>query len=284
MSDKPSHKLKSRAGIWCLFGLLVLFFSPSRLHAEEMLPGCLPSTQNKTTIVEVLSSQTFKTAKGLIIKLAGMEAPGLDVASKRKKNTAIARRALKFLTKLVLNKQVVLVLDTNKLDRHGRRIAHAFVLSPRKRAPTWVQAAMIERGMARAFPNTTTARCINELLKVERLARLNKTGLWKNRFYQITRSDDLKHLNRSLGRFHLIEGRVHSVSVRRSRSYINFSKNWRRDFTVTINRRVHKLFTKSGVNIKELKGKYIRVRGWLGRHNGPTIEAYHVAQIEILKK
>ena len=142
---------------------------------------------------------------------------------------------------------------------------------------------MIARGMARAFPNTSGAACFKPLLEIEKSARLKKTGLWQNRLYRVIAAENLKTLNRSLGRLQLIEGRVHSVAVRRTRIYINFSADWKRDFTVTLNPRIYRMFTQSGINIKDLTNKIIRTRGWLGRHNGPTIKVNHVAQIEILK-
>ena len=159
-----------------------------------------------------------------------------------------------------------------------------FLPATARKKAIWVQAEMVRLGAARVFPDARKDGCISRLMTLETIARAQSIGLWKDDFYKVIQSDNLKHLYRSLGQMHLVEGRVQSVSVRRARSYVNFSKNWKRDFTVTISARVHKIFTKTGVNPEALAGKRIRVRGWLDRRNGPTIAVSHVAQIEILNE
>jgi len=251
--------------------------------AENAPPACLTAQRVQATIVRIIDSQTIETATGQRIRLAAIEAPNSIITTRAGKNTGLISRARTLLMRLTLNKKVSLVFDAGKPDRYGRKFAHILVFSSGKSTNTWVQAEMLARGLARAFPNTVDATCFQPLLEIEKAARLKKTGLWQNRSYQVIGAENLKTLNRSLGRLGLIEGRVHSVAVRRTRIYINFSADWKRDFTVTLNPRTYKLFTKSGVNIKDLANKTIRVRGWLGRHNGPTIVVNHVAQIEVLK-
>jgi len=263
---------------------VILASSQYGANAADALPECVSNSAIQADIVRVIDSQTVETAKRQLIRLAAVEAPITGSKLKGRKNLAPAKRARNLLAKLTLKKPVLLVFDTDTVDRYNRKAAHIFVPSHKKGINTWVQAEMMAKGVVRTFPNTTRATCIKQLLQIEKNARLNKTGLWKNRSYQIIPADNLKILNSSLGRLQLIEGRVQSVSVRRNRSYINFSKNWGRDFTVTLKQSVYKLFTQSGINIKEFAGKTIRVRGWLGSHNGPTIKVYHVAQIEIMGK
>jgi len=266
-----------------LAAALVLTSSQPGATAENAPPACLVAQRVEATIVRIVDSQTIETATGQLIRLAAVEAPNSIITTKGGKNMGLIKRARNLLTRLTLNKKVSLVFDTGKPDRYSRKFAHILVFPSGKSTETWVQAAMVARGLARAFPNTVDATCFKPLLEIEKAARLKKTGMWKSRIYRVIEAENLKTLNRSLGRLQLIEGRVHSVAVRRTRIYINFSADWKRDFTVTLNPRIHRLFTQSGINIKELADKNIRVRGWLGRHNGPTIMINHVAQIEILK-
>jgi len=271
---------------WLAFytAVFVLNSSQPGHSAGDGITNCTSVAPVQARIVRIIDSQVVETATGLLIKLAAIEAPTTGTSIEAGKNPALVRRARKLLAQLTLNKSVSLIFDARKPDRYGRRIAHVFIPSASNTSNIWVQAEMIKQGLARAFPNTIDATCIGQLLSLEKQARTKKTGLWRNRFYQVIKARDLNFLNRSLGRLQLVEGRVQSVSVRRSRSYINFSTDWRRDFTVTLDRRALRLFKQSGIDIKKLNGKNIRVRGWLGRHNGPTIKADHVAQIEILKE
>lgn len=269
---------------WSLLtGALVVTSSQPGITTENQPLGCMAKPWVEAKVVRIVGSQTVETAKGLRVKLASIKVPNLITTNQGVRNASLVKRARKLLTQLTLNKKVALVFDTSKPDRYGRKLAHILVFSTSKSPNTWVQAEMITRGLARIFPNTIDAPCITQLLEMEKAARLKRTGMWKNRFYRVIQAENLETLNRSLGRLQLVEGRVYSVSVRRSSIYINFSTDWKRDFTVTLSPRTYKMFTQRGINIKQLADRNIRVRGWLDRHNGPTITVNHVAQIEILK-
>jgi micrococcal nuclease len=66
------------------------------------------------------------------------------------------------------------------------------------------------------------------------------------------------------------------------RIYLNFAEDWRRDFTVSIERKNADAFAAAGIDLKGLAGKTIRARGWLQWRNGPMIEATHPEQIELV--
>jgi hypothetical protein len=66
------------------------------------------------------------------------------------------------------------------------------------------------------------------------------------------------------------------------RIYLNFAKDWRSDFTISVEREDGAAFTAAGIDLKDLTGRRVRVRGWLEWRNGPMIEATHAEQLEIL--
>lgn len=74
---------------------------------------------------------------------------------------------------------------------------------------------------------------------------------------------------------------VNAAKVR-GRIYLNFGQNWRQDFTITVAPRDRRLFDKAGFNHTDMPGRRVRVWGWLKYFNGPSIEATHPEQIEIL--
>lgn len=82
--------------------------------------------------------------------------------------------------------------------------------------------------------------------------------------------------------YQLVEGVVAQVGESSGRIYLNFDKDWRRDFTVLIERKEAESFKAAGVDPKALAGKKLRVRGWIEWRNGPMIHATHVEQIELL--
>lgn len=273
-----------RVSFWRASGVaglvLSLFALSPTLRAEDAASDCVLTTTKKleTVFTRIEGPQTFVSRDGQLFRLASLIIPSASININNRTDGRLAQRSQRALTRLVLNKPVTLRIIAAKKDRYGRLSAHVFL--PREQA--WVQAKMVTQGLARVFPITLNDPCVVELLRLEDQARKTSVGLWADKYYKVIQADNLKNLHRSVGRLHLVEGRVHSVAIRKSLSYINFSKNWRSDFTVTIAKSAQKRFLKQGMDIKKLSGKNIRVRGWLDRRNGPTINAAHVAQIEIL--
>jgi len=65
-------------------------------------------------------------------------------------------------------------------------------------------------------------------------------------------------------------------------TYLNFGRNWTRDFAVTISRRMLPAFAAAGIVIKSFENRRIRVRGFIEARGGPRIEVLHVGQVELL--
>ena len=84
------------------------------------------------------------------------------------------------------------------------------------------------------------------------------------------------------GQFALVEGKVLSVRESGATIYVNFGWRWTRDFTVTILRRMGRVFSAAGVEPKKLEGRRIRVCGWIERRGGPIISAETPEQIEFV--
>jgi hypothetical protein len=80
----------------------------------------------------------------------------------------------------------------------------------------------------------------------------------------------------------VVEGKVLSVRQAGATTYLNFGRNWTRDFAVTISKRALPAFEAGGFALKSLENKRIRVRGWVETRGGPRIEALHAGQIEVL--
>ena len=76
------------------------------------------------------------------------------------------------------------------------------------------------------------------------------------------------------------------VSVRESGGtiYVNFGRRWSEDFTVTIAKRNERAFSAAGLEPKSLRGRRVRVRGWIEERGGPWVEAARPEQIEVLRR
>jgi micrococcal nuclease len=73
----------------------------------------------------------------------------------------------------------------------------------------------------------------------------------------------LKRLGCLTHSYQLVEGSVVAVGEGGGRLYLNFAKDWRSDFTISVERKDLSAFAAAGIDLKGLAGKRLRVRGTL---------------------
>lgn len=146
----------------------------------------------------------------------------------------------------------------------------------------WAQGHMIRRGFSRSYSLKGHFGCARDLQRLERDARSARLGVWRKAYYSITQAASPEKLSKRLGSYQLVEGRIISVGVVRKWTFLNFSNDWRSDFTVAIRAGDRKRFLGRGLDLSKLEGKKVLVRGWIERWNGPAIKATHPEQIEVL--
>ncbi len=178
------YRLDTAFSLWLpvLSATMFLISIQPGATAENPPPACLTAQRVEAGIVRIIDSQTVETATGQRVRLAAIEAPNSIIATASGKNIGLIKRARSLLSKLTLNKKVLLVFDSGKPDRYNRRRAHILISPPGKKTHTWVQGEMIARGMARAFPNTSEAACFKSLLEIEKSARLKKSACGRTGF------------------------------------------------------------------------------------------------------
>jgi hypothetical protein len=146
---------------------------------------------------------------------------------------------------------------------------------------TSVQAELLARGEALVSATVTDKDCASILTAAEATARQARRGIWANAA-AIKNPESPGDILAGIGRFTVVEGRVLSVRQAGATTYLNFGRNWTRDFAVTISRRTLAAFEAAGMVPKSLENQRIRVRGWVEARGGPRIEVLRVGQIELL--
>jgi micrococcal nuclease len=231
------------------------------------------------TVSKVLDGDTVVLDSGIIVRLVGAKAP--EGGGKRQGTPAepLAAEAKTALEKLVLNQKVRLELDSEETDRYGRMEAQLYVDAP---GGAWVQQAMLNEGMARVYGLPKNRQCLGELLTAEGAARANGVGIWADPYYSVHDAADPAALLGRVGHYELIEGRVVSTGEARDRIYLDFGRVWKDDVTATIEGKAKGLFVAAGIDPLALKGKRVRIRGWLESRDGPLIKLSLPEQIEVL--
>ena len=216
------------------------------------------------TLKSVADGDTFLTTEGAEVDLDGVLALGSGGENE-------ARAALADLLK---QGAISLAFAGQEKDRYGRLRAQVFT------GTEWVQGALLRAGLARAAPELSGDACAPELLAAEAEARNAKRGHWGDGNFAVLTPEELTG---KTGTFQILEGRVQNTATQHGRIYLNFGPDWHSDFTVTISKDDAKRFRAAHVNLRKLKGKRVRVRGWLESYYGPEMEIARPGAIENLE-
>ncbi len=189
-----------------------------------------------------------------------------------------ARRGASFLSSLA--GKPVRVREVAPSDRWGRTSAEIEIAGA---APIDLAELLVSEGLAVVDPGHRDILCRPNLLGAEDAARRNRVGLWREGTWpiQATATDYLAGL---AGAFVIVEGRVVSVGERRERTYLNFGRDWSRDFNATIPRRSWEALKARGVTAASLTRRTVRVRGILEARRAPTLDLAVPDMLEVVEE
>lgn len=224
---------------------------------------CASPAAGTVSVTAVRDGRTMTLADGRELRLAAIE---------------VAGRGPDALRTLVDGQTLRLEHAGSGIDRYGRLVGLAYLPG----AGQTVQEVLLEQGEALVSARIGDKACAEALLTAERAARTAPRGLWADPNFAPLSSENLAGLDAARGRFALVEGKVLSVRESGATIYMNFGRRWTRDFTVTLLKRQQRTFATAGLDVKQLEGRRIRVRGWIERRGGPIIEAAAPEQIELV--
>jgi micrococcal nuclease len=223
------------------------------------------------TVLSVSSALAINITAGddnLEVRLAGIDAVD-DLRSRE------------WLSRELVGQNVQLAYDGLRRDRFNRALAQIYV----RRGDTlhWVQAEMVEAGIARVYSHADNFRATTQLLLLENDARQASRGLWAEASNAV-RGTNPDALAQDIGSVQIVAGRViDATRLSSGRVYLNFGNNYRTDFTVVVESRDMALFEEGGLDLTSLETRNVRVRGWIDEENGPIMRLDHPERIEVLE-
>lgn len=253
--------------------------------AAEPLAPCAGLSQGPLrTVTRVLDGETVALDDGSELRLIGALAPrAVDVDANAGKWPAEAA-TMEALSALALGKSVELRFSdgrSERTDRYRRLQAQAYVLEGGTRR--WLQGELVERGLARAYILAGDSACAAQLLALESSARAAHRGLWREAAYQVRPADKPVELKAYRATFQVIAGTIVGVSQRRDIVYLNFDRNWREGFSVSLRRDGRTLPGAYTRNPRALEGRNVRVHGWIDyRRGAPAIDLSVAGAIEVI--
>lgn len=256
--------------------VLFVFGNPAVAYEVEQIKSSLSPAKAEfysSRVVEIIDGDTLLLENDVMVRLVGLQAPKIALGRKNFKEWPLGYEAKDALSDMTLGKTVSLYYGGREMDHYGRALAHLFLDDG-----TWVQGEMLSRGMARVYSFSDNRSVVGEMLDIEAQARTQDTGIWGLRYYAIIPQEQSGRFTNS---FQIISGNIAEVATVRSNTYLNFGDDYKTDFTIVIPNRVKKMFDLLDINLSELAGKNIIVRGWLKYYNGPSIDLSHPEQLVI---
>lgn len=282
-SRRLSSALRVAVGTW------LLAMGPATEAAGEppMTPDCGLTAGPTQAIAAVIDGGSVRLDDGRVLRLAGIRAPEASDAAGLDGEWPPATAAHAALVALVGGRSVALAYAGARADRYGRVLAHAFLRVDDM--PVWVQGRMLADGHARVDSSPDDNACSTLLLAHEQAARQRGIGLWSHAAYQVRSANQPAELDRYVGTYQLVLGRIARISGSRNLVFAELastqvrpSESGRRReaaFRVVWQQRLQPTDKEGRA---PAVGQEVLVRGWLERRAGPQIEIISAAALEIV--
>ena len=243
-----------------------LIFLSSLIITAFMSAPLSAQTIKLARITSISDTYILTDGNGIDYILAALRFPAKNIANNKK--------TFQLLAELLLGKEVTIQIPDNASDRYGR--LHVNIYDEKN---IWINGQLIEQGLAILSGAPIAANKLKQLQALESHAEKNKLGHWRRGYFKTYSA----HLYEGpLYEFAIIEGTVLQVKGVKQNIYLNFEDDWRQDFSIGIAKPLGKDFKSSGINLPDLEGKRIRVRGWVRKYNGPFLEILQVTQLQLL--
>ncbi|MGA0596762.1 thermonuclease family protein [Enterovirga sp. CN4-39] len=251
------------------FALFCFLAASPAAGAEGAKPAfSCQETPSGDIVADVTPDGDVRLAAGRVARIADIRLA---------ESSEALRRARAWLE--TLGGEAVMLRELGPPDRWGRVPVH---LELGRARPVDVAELLVSEGLAVVDPGQRDLLCRPELLQVEARARRSRSGLWREAGWPIA-ALAVDQLAAAEGRFAIIEGRIVSVGERRERTYLNFGRDWSRDFNVTITRRRWNDLKARGITAATLTGRYVRVRGIVEKRRSPTLDLTVADMLEMVE-
>lgn len=253
-----------------LFVLTLAVFASPGLAAER--PDCAGP-------VEVRSAHIVRTERNGVLVISDGRAvhlEGIRLASGKSDRApqTFQDQALSALAQLANDQLLTLTAVEPKEDRYDRIRAQAFS------DDTWLQTALLKRGLARVAISPDRIECASELYAAEVQARAARAGLWSAAAYAIRTP---VNVGGDIGTFQIVEGKVSGADMLNGTMTLSFGIGLKGEFRAVVANDDMANFRMIGVNPKGYAGKTVRVRGVVQNDNGPLIQIANPMQVEIVQ-
>lgn len=252
------------------------FVNAAYAETVPRLPSGDFSELRRTGMVNVkavIDPQTIQLEDGHIVRLTGIDFPDFNPDEPGD----FSLTAMQILRDMLVGKTVLLYQTVNREEGRINRMGQDIAQVQRESDKVWVQGTLLSLGLARVRTAQRNPEMAQQMYDLELAAMKDKAGIWENYSKVLPPEEAEAHE----GSFQIVEGRIESAALKQNRIYLNFGKDWKTDFTISIAPEDKRAFSKQNLDPLQWNGKQVRVRGWIESYNGPYMQISHPAAIEV---
>ena len=233
---------------------------------------------NEAVVEQVIDGDTVILEQGEKVRYLGINAPELRVWNGNQwifKPQIFGEEATAYNQKLVEGKRVCLEYDQQKKDKYGRLLAYV------KSEGVFVNGELIRKGLALVDIRAPNLKYQKTLLNFQKEAREFGRGIWGEILdYQVSAQEAFKYI----GKVGAVEGKITNVYLGSKMLFLNFGRNFEKDFTGIIYKEsLNNFFPKNKDPVKYFLKRRVRIYGFIKDINGPAIIICAPTQIDFLK-
>jgi endonuclease YncB( thermonuclease family) len=250
-----------------LYGAILASLCPVADAYAASIPDCAGAVEiARAHVTRVEKNGVLVLSDGRAVTLEGIRLP--DEEGQRQQALA----ALRAMTE----GSITFTATAPKEDRYDRVRAQGF------NDKDWLQAALLEKGLARVSISPDRSECAPDLYDAEAHARDQRAGLWASSTNAPRQAEQMRKAPAAReGNFQVVEGWVTNVAEAGGRTFIDFGSNGRQNFSAVIQPEDRRAFR--GFDLESLEAHRIRIRGIVQDYRGrPEIALSNPAQIEVL--
>jgi micrococcal nuclease len=263
---------------------LLAFIAPVAAEDPKQAPPqeqtCTLQAGPTRSVVRVIDAETVLLDDDEEVRLIGALAPRSPDMRPDASPWPPEQEATAALRDLVVGRSVELATLGRAKDRYGRLLAHLFLNEDGERV--WVQGRMLSTGHARAYGLPESFACARELIAHERVARQAQAGLWASAAYATRSATEAGKLLRYRNSYQIVEGSVVHVKAAKSRTYLDFGRDWRTDFSAGVDAKILRANPEWAKTLATLEGRHMEVRGWIEYCGGPYIAIEDPSQLAVI--
>lgn len=232
-------------------------------------------------IDKVIDGQTILLTNDKIVRLVGLDIPNYQ----QNPDYDFTLKSQMLLKEHLPHGTEIMVYQTRmakkgRVNRMGHDLGHILTKEAKDNPSKWLQGLLLSEGFARVYTTSSNPELNKEMKNIENTALNNKKGLWAEDSPFKTLTPDTAA--QAMGEFAVIDGTVKKTATVRNTLYLNFGDNWKTDFTIMVSSSLRKKLARRPLDLMNLGGEKVRVRGWVREYNGPLIELEDAGHIEIL--